>query len=251
MRNNQNYISNVIDISDIMMIAVPITRNDEVTGAIWGYYSISKISEKIELTKDSQRYFQIIDDTGLYISSSNNVHSFAEDINIWEELEKYEISDGITVEEIRNNVENGKSGQFHFTFAGQGRYVTYEPLGIKNWYVFSVLVEEYLGSYVKEIEEAFSYLLWGVFGVIMIGIGFIGRSIYVTTGYIKEQNEKLFTKNSLLFTVLKYTKDIPFEINLVDRTLTVYKGKDEEKEKYAGNWTISYLRICFEMNGYV
>ena len=60
-----------------------------------------------------------------------------------------------------------------------------------------------------------------------------------------------FTKNSLLFTVLKYTKDIPFEINLVDRTLTVYKGKDEEKEKYAGNWTISYLRICFEMNGYV
>ena len=53
----------------------------------------------------------------------------------------------------------------------------------------------------------------------------------MTTGYIKEQNEKLFTKNSLLFTVLKYTKDIPFEINLVDRTLTVYKGKDEEKER--------------------
>ena len=73
MRNNQNYVSNVIDISDIMMIAVPITRNDKVTGAIWGYYSILKISEKIELMKDSQRYFQIIDDTGLYISSSNNV----------------------------------------------------------------------------------------------------------------------------------------------------------------------------------
>lgn len=230
MRNNQNYISNVIDISDIMIIAVPITRNDEVTGAIWGYYSISKISEKIELTKDSQRYFQIIDDTGLYISSSNNVYSFAEDVNIWDEIERYEISEGITVDEIRNNVENGKSGQFHFTFAGQGRYVTYEPLGIKNWYVFSVLVEEYLGSYVKEIEEAFSYLLWGVFSVIMIGIGFIGRSIYVTTGYIKEQNEKLFTKNSLLFTVLRYTKDIPFEINLADRTLTIYRGKDEERE---------------------
>ena len=116
------YKRQVIDISDIMIIAVPITRNDEVTGAIWGYYSISKISEKIELTKDSQRYFQIIDDTGLYISSSNNVYSFAEDVNIWDEIERYEISEGITVDEIRNNVENGKSGQFHFTFAGQGRY---------------------------------------------------------------------------------------------------------------------------------
>ena len=75
MKKNKRYVSNVMDVSDTMMIAVPITRNGQVTGAIWGYYSISKISEKIELTKGSQRYFQIIDDTGLYISSSNNVYS--------------------------------------------------------------------------------------------------------------------------------------------------------------------------------
>lgn len=190
MKKNKRYVSNVMDVSDTMMIAVPITRNGQVTGAIWGYYSISKISEKIELTKGSQRYFQIIDDTGLYISSSNNVYSFAKDMNIWDELKRYEISDGITMEEIRSNVESGKSGQFHFAFEGQGRYVTYEPLGIKNWYVFSVLVEDYLGNYVKKIEQAFSYLLWGVLGVIMIGIGLIGRSIYVTTGYIKRSRMK-------------------------------------------------------------
>ena len=80
MKKNKRYVSNVMDVSDTMMIAVPITRNGQVTGAIWGYYSISKISEKIELTKGSQRYFQIIDDTGLYISSSNNVYSFAKDM---------------------------------------------------------------------------------------------------------------------------------------------------------------------------
>lgn len=230
MKKNKRYVSNVMDVSDTMMIAVPITRNGQVTGAIWGYYSISEISEKIELTKGSQRYFQIIDDTGLYISSSNNVYSFAKDMNIWDELKRYEISDGITMEEIRSNVESGKSGQFHFAFEGQGRYVTYEPLGIKNWYVFSVLVEDYLGNYVKKIEQAFSYLLWGVLGVIMIGIGLIGRSIYVTTGYIKEQNEKLFTRNSLLFMVLKHTNDVPFELNFVEQTLTIYTNKDEERK---------------------
>lgn len=35
MYHNQNYVSNVQDISDTMMIAVPITRNGQVTGAIW------------------------------------------------------------------------------------------------------------------------------------------------------------------------------------------------------------------------
>lgn len=43
MYHNQNYVSNVQDISDTMMIAVPITRNGQVTGAILGYYSISRI----------------------------------------------------------------------------------------------------------------------------------------------------------------------------------------------------------------
>lgn len=55
---------------------------------------------KIELDDRSHRYFQIIDDTGLYISDSGNVNSFAEDLNIWKELERYEIADGITVEQM-------------------------------------------------------------------------------------------------------------------------------------------------------
>ena len=37
MKKNKRYVSNVMDVSDTMMIAVPITRNGQVTGAIWGY----------------------------------------------------------------------------------------------------------------------------------------------------------------------------------------------------------------------
>ena len=43
MYHNQNYVSNVKIFPDAMMIAVPITRNGQVTRAIWGYYSISRI----------------------------------------------------------------------------------------------------------------------------------------------------------------------------------------------------------------
>lgn len=229
IRDDRKYVSNVINTSDTMLMAVPITKDGIVTGAIWGHYSISKIAEKIELTKDSHRYFQLIDDTGLYISDSNNVNSFSREENVWSELKRYEISDGVTIEQIRDNVENGKSGRFHFTYQGEGRYVTYEPLGIKNWYVFSVLVEEYLGNYVRNIENVFSYLLWGVLSVVMLVMGMIGRSVYITTRYVKEQNEKLFTKNSLLFMVLKHTNDIPFELNFTDRTLTVYRSKEAER----------------------
>lgn len=53
IRNDENYVSNVIDLSDVMILAVPICRNDSVVGVIWGYYRIEKISEKIDLNKTS------------------------------------------------------------------------------------------------------------------------------------------------------------------------------------------------------
>ena len=122
------YVSNEIDVSDNMLVAVPIHKDGEVVGAIWGYYAISTIAEKIELTDDMHRYFQIIDDNGQYISKSGNIHSFVESMNLWEEMERYEFEDGVTVEQVRENVENGKKGYFYFSYQGQRRYVTYEPV---------------------------------------------------------------------------------------------------------------------------
>lgn len=229
IKNKRKYVSNVINASDIMLMAVPFYRGDRVTGVIWGHYSVGTISQKIELSDESHRYFQIIDDEGLYISDSGNIHAFTKDQNIWKELYRYELSDGITVKEIRDNVEGGRSGSFHFTYGNQGRYVTYEPLGINNWYVFSVLVEEYLGNYVDEIEKNFVGLLWIVVGAIMLVVGLIGRSVFAAMRYTKEQNAELDSKNSLLFMVMKHTNDIPFEINFSNSTLTVYRNTDSEK----------------------
>ena len=226
---NQEYISDVVDESDTILLAVPIQQGNDPKGVLWGYYLVENIAEKIDLNNDSHRYFQLIDDSGRYISDSNNINSFAKDCNVWREITRYELTDGVTVEQIKENVKNGRSGQFHFRYKGQGRYVSYEPLGINNWYVFSVLTEEYVTDYVMEIEKIFSILLWGLLTCIAIVVAIIGRSIYRKTILIKDQNSRLASKNSLLFMVLKHTNDIPFEVNLNDRTITVYRIKGKEQ----------------------
>lgn len=224
------YVSNEIDVSDNMLVAVPIHKDGEVVGAIWGYYAISTIAEKIELTDDMHRYFQIIDDNGQYISKSGNIHSFAESMNLWDEMERYEFEDGVTVEQVRENVENGKKGYFHFSYQGQGRYVTYEPLGINNWYVFSVLVEDFLGDYVRDIEKIFTKLLIGLVICTVFVMSIIGRFIFRTMRTIKKQNQKLTVKNSLLSMILKNTNDTPFEINLDNHQMFLYHGNLEKEE---------------------
>ena len=77
IKNNRRYISNVVAISDALFMAVPIVQENEVKGAVWGYCFVSMLAEEIELSKDSHLYFQIVDDTGTYISNSNNIHAFA------------------------------------------------------------------------------------------------------------------------------------------------------------------------------
>ena len=158
----ENYTSNVLAVSDNMLIAVPLCQGGQIVGALWSHLSISSISQSIEMDKELHRYFQIVDDNGNYISHSGNIHSFAEDLNIWKELERYTFTGEVTSESIKKDISEGRSGYFHFTYKNQGRYVTYEPLGINNWYVFSVVVESFLKDYAENIERIFVWLLTGL-----------------------------------------------------------------------------------------
>lgn len=226
----EDYISHSLDGTDRLVLAAPILNlENEVVGGIWGHYRIENISESIELNSDSHRYFQIIDNSGAYISDSSNIHVLTQENNIWEELKRYELSDDTTIQKIQQDVAQGNSGQFYFSYQGAGRYVAYEPLGINNWYVFSVLIEDYLSEYVSDIEMIFRLLIAGIVTGILILAVVIGRMIYRTTALIKRQNEILTSKNSLLFLTLKHTNDIPFEIDLTERTICLYYARPEEK----------------------
>lgn len=107
---------------------------------------VALFSEAVELNDESLRYFQIIDDQGQYISRSNNKHAFSNNLNLWDELHRYNFPNGTSIQSIRENVKNHQSGSFWFSYMDMGRYVTYEPLGINNWYVFSVLAQEEISS---------------------------------------------------------------------------------------------------------
>lgn len=228
IKSNQVYISDVVNVSDAIFMAVPVVQEEEVKGAVWGYFFISEIAEEIELSTDSHIYFQIIDNKGDYISDSNNKHAFAGVMNLWDELKLYQISH-VTVEDIKSNVDKEKTGYFHFNYHGQGRHVVYKPLEINNWYIFSVMVDEYLDSSVEDIERIFFVSVIIVLGAVLIVVALSGYYIYGYMKVIRTQTEQLEAKNTLLFMVLEQTKDIPFEIHFSEKTVTLYSYSNPEK----------------------
>lgn len=238
LSEGKEYISNLVEQDDMMLIAVPVMRNNQIVGGLWGYYRVDNIANSIEFDNVSYRYFQIIDSEGHYISLSNNKHSFATGEILWDEIKKYDLYH-TTSDKIRENMQTGALGEFYFRYQNQGRYVFYEPLGMNNWYVFSVLTEDDLMHYVRDIEKIFSFLLWSIIGCIVVILVIVGRSIYLSTKKIRDKNHELEARNSLLFMVIHHTNDVPFEVNLYHKTVTIYyiRGKEEVVRRSLDEYT--------------
>lgn len=226
IKNGESYISDTLTSGEKevgqILVAVPLHNNGKIVGAIWGQYPVTVIAEKTDLTKDSDMYFQIIDSRGDYISRSGNRHALAEDVPLWEELKAYELSKGETIEKLQADVENHKSGTFHLEYKGEGRFVAYEPLGINNWYVFSILVEDSVNTYVDDVKHHSLNLLLCFSLFIAILFGIIGITGYRGRNMIKKQNKQLAVKTQLFKMILSKTKDVPFEIDLKKKRLKIY-----------------------------
>lgn len=215
-----------------LLLAVPLHKNNQVIGAVWGSYPVASIAKKIEKPGETQRYFQIIDDEGNYISRSSSKMSFARSLPLWEEMERYEFPNGESVAWLRREVEQHKKGTFYFQYQGKKRYVAYEPLGVNNWYVFSVLVGEAVDGYVKNIRQVSTTLMFGfaffiiaLFSAILL-IGSWSRRL------MEQKNHQLEVTTKLFRIIMKKTNDIPFELETQNRAVKVYQSQEDGDKEF-------------------
>lgn len=225
------YISNVLKNGNetLIFIAVPLKYQGEIRGILWGKYGLEDLVEHIEFTDDGAKYVQIIDDKGNYLLSAQS--PFAEEREpffsqgtIWEELDGFEYPEGMSAEEIREKVQDGESGNFYCQEGDQGSYVSYRPLKINNWYLFSVQMEDALHAYVYRTRQIAGHF----FVVLTVGLLTIFGSIYhlIYTMYkkISRQNREISTINAMFQASLQQTRNIPFAVDWKSKQVLFYSG---------------------------
>ena len=181
IQRDQVYISNIItdNHETLIFIAIPLTIDNKICGSVWGKYMLEHLLVHMKFIDDSYRYFQIIDDKGHYLLSSNNQfalrpNNLSENETIWDEMEKYQYTDGMSANKIHEMVQQRESGVFYFESDGQGRYVNFRPLKINNWYLFSVQVADELHTYVSHTQKNAVHL----FIIFAIGMFIVFGAIY-------------------------------------------------------------------------
>lgn len=202
-----------------LFLAVPVHGSKDIIGALFAYYPVAVLSENIGMTGQSIRYFQLLDNNGSYIGRPDNEYAFAGRDTLWVELAGYKIANGVTIDQIRRTMKEHKTGSFYFEHNKQGRYVVYEPLGINDWYIFSVLVEGNLKAYTGDLRKHFTdYLFWLILSIFLLFLLFIFNDLEKRR-IINAQNRKLLVNNKLFSMILGKTRDIPFEIHLKEKRL--------------------------------
>lgn len=239
LQNDKRYVSDILTDDEIdgneILVAIPLNTKDGKVKALFGYFLISHFESLTNFSKDSRQYFQIVDTTGRYISRSDSKYSFSgkHGLLFWDEIKRYKYFDGITVEKIKKDVENKKTGTVYFEYGNAGRYVIYEHLGIKNWYVFSVLTRKKLLFHTMEINGILQEMFIGLMEFTVITILTILGIFYFIYKVIKDDSQIIGVKNRMFKMLLHKTKDILFEVNLVERKLNIYNYNisDEKREK--------------------
>lgn len=228
IENDELYISNVLKSGDetLIFIAIPLKLNGEISGILWCKHALVDLVNNIDFMDDSYRYFQIIDDQGRYLFSSKSkfaLHGSTDTKQtIWEEMEDYTYPAGTSAFKIYENVQNRGSGNFYFESNGQGRYVSYRPLSINNWYLFSVQVDDGLHEYVHHTRHlAVNFYIVLTIGLLVV-FGAVYNLIYTMYKELAQQNRKVQAINAMFQTTLQQTKNIPFAIDYTLNQLVLY-----------------------------
>lgn len=227
--DGEMYISNVLKDEDetLIFLAIPLRIKGEISGILWGKHALTELVADIDFTDDVYKYFQIVDDQGRYLLPSKNKFALAALSNhpnqtIWDELKQYEYPTGTSLQEVRTQVQHGKTGNFYCIGDDRGRHVNYRPLNINNWYLFSVQIDDGLHNYVHHTR----HLAVKLFILLAIGLLAIFCAIYnlIYSMYkrLAQQNREVQAINAMFQSTLQQTKNIPFAIDHTLKQVVLY-----------------------------
>lgn len=165
--------SEIIPENEIQVIALPIVREEESVGIVFGILNIGEMDTLLENETGNYIYTQIVDSKGNYITRSKTSDVLTKNKNIWDDFEEYTFSES-DIKSIEDDIKNQRSGTFSFRLDGEERVSFYMPLGVGNYYIYSTTNSAYIKSRVSEVSEnvivmilemsvAMLILFWGIY----------------------------------------------------------------------------------------
>lgn len=147
-------VTDVLEGANILVESVPIKNKDEVIGVLMGTRDTAEFGKILDMQSfGGEGYSLIVDSNGDKVVESFHKNAISGLYNIFDMPDD---PDHKLRDQVIRDFEARKSGIVKYNSAKRGSlYIRYQPLGINNWYLISVVPEEH----VTKITNTFVTLL--------------------------------------------------------------------------------------------
>lgn len=235
----ENYISDqlvsLVDGKKCIILSVPIynsTNKKQIDGVLNGVLHVDSVHLQLfgeEMGKHD--YVIMTDGHGNVISSINNKGRLDQD-NLLTEMKHY---DAKAVSLLEKQMKQGKSGNFAFDLNGKTQYFNYTPLGIHDWFVFTIIPETAVRAEFHFISNQVYFLTMKMLSVFLVLLAVFTLMDRRQTKRLKEEKERLRLSEERYRILSEKSQDILFEsdcqsgiIEIGDNYLGVFEELNDQ-----------------------
>ncbi len=215
----------------IVSIYAPVYSNNIVIGGVVGVFEINKVHKDFLYNDvfDEQAYVFTIDKDGNIIHKIRNKNSLFSGDNYFTFLnDEVSYSKG-SFEQVIKDLNSNKSSFITYQKNGDDRMSYYTPLGINDWYIFTVITTDFINEQTNAFNTITITLILKLVFVLAIILYFIIKYFIKTNKTNIEMNKKLETSNKKIDIVLKQISDRIFEYDIENDSIVLDAWNDFPK----------------------
>ncbi len=139
-----------VDLKRYIVVSTPIRKNEEIAAVFVAFINLDDMTFIMHPSFSGYGTSYIMTTKGNIVAkSSNTIMDF--DRNLLEVMDGMGVRDKDTPEVITENLAAQRGGMSDYYFDGQRRLLIYEPVGIKDWYILSILDYRYISTQASQL----------------------------------------------------------------------------------------------------
>ena len=202
------------DGEEVFIFSVPIYQQNEVIGVLMGTCNKSDLEEILsEKLFGGNGAFYIVGDNGKILLNNSKLKDLERHTSYFDFIESVQFEDGSSKEKVKDDFAAHRKNIIQYTIKLEKKVAVYQPIGIHNWYLVSVVNSRYITNQSKKISKhvfALVGCISAVFLALIAGIAFVYSK---TIKIMKDNQEFKIRAETDLLTNLFNKKTIEAYIN--------------------------------------
>lgn len=140
------------DGQNVLVLAVPIIQDNKAVGVITGTFNYSILNQLLDIN-----FFNgigstyVISSTGQVIVSTHGKSQLSYGFNIFNLIQSNNPSDSTIISNLTKDINSNKSNLIKFKLNDEMQLCAYNPIGVNDWYILSIVPLNSFTSQIKKI----------------------------------------------------------------------------------------------------